>query len=558
MDKGRDAPRSGQDVALSGWAPGAESPIPLAPSFDWADSSALSRSFASQLQSLKFLDAVLLAYDRDREPADLDYLASVLLSWGEFAQSDPPDSSMCWYDLSTSLRVPRILGVAARALRDHSQHGEAIARMIPHLLNGHRERLSSLLCATISNKSLFVLAALAEIAVIDDAVGESSGEAAAVIDEILALFSQQFMPDGGHVEHSPAHQRMTLLGFHSVFKRFVPSGHPALGSPLRGAYEALSWMYRPDGNLVEIGDTTPERLPVPTAPPMSPNARFVFSRGGEGQRARRQWKALPDSGWAFVRSPSEDSASEPGGESYLAFHAGFHSRSHKHADDLSLCWSEGLVNILVDGGKFGYGAVLPRDSDLRRNGFYYADPRRQYIESTRAHSTVLLDGVDHDRVHRKPYGGGDVQAGLRSGRFTLSGTAPHGTWTHRRLIGFRPGRKLTVRDTVRLHDGQAHRMESRFLIDGRFSMRMVDGVVEMCREDAGVVLRIQGHDALERVPDVALGWPDPLEGWRSESDGEVTPCWSIVFRAECVKVTVGTVTFDVSTTKPEPSEGDAR
>jgi len=57
--------------------------------------------------------------------------------------------------------------------------------------------------------------------------------------------------------------------------------------------------------------------------------------------------------------------------------AGFHSATHKQADDLTFVWHESGRPFIVDAGRYGY---------------YYDEPGRRYCESTRAHNTVEIDG----------------------------------------------------------------------------------------------------------------------------------------------------------------------
>src|SRR5699024_10821018 len=57
---------------------------------------------------------------------------------------------------------------------------------------------------------------------------------------------------------------------------------------------------------------------------------------------------------------------------WLHFKAGYQSKSHKHADDLSLCLYLEGNDILIDSGKYSYKI---------------SDPMREYIISPAAHST---------------------------------------------------------------------------------------------------------------------------------------------------------------------------
>src|SRR5699024_9768774 len=128
--------------------------------------------------------------------------------------------------------------------------------------------------------------------------------------------------------------------------------------------------------------------------------------GSTGTKATREMAVYQDGGYAFVRSPQPDQPGDLEKSSYLAFSAAFHSRTHKHADDLNVVWYDRGQEVLIDAGRFGYGELLSEGSPLRRKGFYYAAPERRYVEGTMAHNTLMMDGQNQDRRTRTPYGSG--------------------------------------------------------------------------------------------------------------------------------------------------------
>ena len=63
----------------------------------------------------------------------------------------------------------------------------------------------------------------------------------------------------------------------------------------------------------------------------------------------------------MVRSPQARNVEGFKNSSYLAQTCAFHSRVHKHADDLSLIWWEHGHQILIDPGKYGYLDPSPKN-----------------------------------------------------------------------------------------------------------------------------------------------------------------------------------------------------
>jgi hypothetical protein len=70
----------------------------------------------------------------------------------------------------------------------------------------------------------------------------------------------------------------------------------------------------------------------------SPTATFLFSRGAAGLPDESRLRVLPEAGYAVVRAPQPHGTHDHDTAGYLLLAAGFHSRAHKHADDLTICW----------------------------------------------------------------------------------------------------------------------------------------------------------------------------------------------------------------------------
>ena len=118
---------------------------------------------------------------------------------------------------------------------------------------------------------------------------------------------------------------------------------------------AAAWFVKPDGEMTQFGDSNLE--PVPD--------------WAQGQAAGT--RAYFGAGFAFVREPG------PAGDlGYLAVTDGFHNLTHKHADELSF-------------ELFDHGASIVSDT-----GLYHKDPGeiRDYVLSNRAHSGLVVDGLD--------------------------------------------------------------------------------------------------------------------------------------------------------------------
>ena len=252
--------------------------------------------------------------------------------------------------------------------------------------------------------------------------------------------------------------------------------------------------------------------------------RFALSGGAEGTAPRERIRAFSQSGYVVFRDPP-DAAARPGRATHLLQTAAFHSRAHKHADDQSFVWFDRGRMLLVDPGRYGYIGRTEPGSDLHRQGFWYADPRRVYVERTRAHNTVEIDGADHERVGVRPYGSGVTRWG-EQGRLLWAETRVRhrGCILHTRLLVLEPGQWLLVFDVLNDTRGEPHDYVQRL----HFAPDL-----EVSAHAAGLSAAVPGEE--QRLHAVALlpatldepvrGREGDLLGWVSPAYETLVPTW---------------------------------
>ncbi|WP_279402158.1 heparinase II/III family protein [Arthrobacter sp. JCM 19049] len=339
------------------------------------------------------------------------------------------------------------------------------------------------------------------------------------------MVDKQFAEDGVHLEHSPGYHQMLLSSFEAAINDGLIQNEE-IRERIRRAAHVLGWMIQPDGHLVQFGDTQDTLMQSVLATSLDPETQFVLTGGMSGTAPVAELAVFNDGGYAFVRSPAPQTSSEIASAGYLAFSAAFHSRAHKHADDLNIVWYDRGSEILVDSGRYGYGDFLPADSPQRAQGFYYASMERQYVEGTSAHNTLMMDGADQLRRGRIPYGSGIIEATHTAGSFDISARANHTDYLHRRRVVYRPGRKLQVLDSVYSHNQESREATIWFNIDGRFELIEFGDTLVFERRTGTDGLRLEVSGPGTRLEPV-LGGNDPLRGWRSRTDRTLEPVWSI-------------------------------
>jgi uncharacterized heparinase superfamily protein len=188
---------------------------------------------------------------------------------------------------------------------------------------------------------------------------------------LLRMVEEQILPDGAHYERSPMYHSMVLmdlldvvnldLGDEPFHRKLVLAATPAL--------KFLQGVTHPDGQISLFNDSAfgfaprPESIlsyaaavmeQVPDSVPS--DAPVAFSDSGYYLLPANDWRMVVDAG-------------EIGPQ---------HQPAHSHCDLLSFELSLGRSRVIVDSGNYDYS-----DSDMR-----------VYCRSTRAHNTVLVDGID--------------------------------------------------------------------------------------------------------------------------------------------------------------------
>jgi hypothetical protein len=529
------------EIRTNGWRYKDHEPIVPTAIDDWTKYAEADRSWGLWLQSWAFMDVFFDEFDTTSNLESLSYLAGVVDSWLENEHSDRAASSMAYYDMSLALRVPRLIALLTRTAGHEPLIEES--RGLLALLLEHQDRLHDPSAfAPHTNHGFYTAAAQLHIGTYVSELPGAERSAHEGQQRMSRMLKSQFADDGGHLEHSPGYHSLVLDSLEDLVRQGLVKD-PNARSMIAKASRVLGWMVQPDGCLAQFGDTPAIDVMTARRRPVDDETAFVFSDGGQGVPGKDELLVLPHSGYAFVRSPQPGVEGALSKSSYLALSAGFHSRAHKHCDDLSIIWYDRGAEILVDGGKYGYGELLAADSPLRAEGFYYKSPARQYVESTIAHNTLMIDGKNHDR-RRTPFGSGIGECWHRDSVFALTARAQHRDYAHRRRIRLVPGRKLELIDSVFSGTDEERVGVSWFNLNASFELVSAgDDNLEFTLPQLGIRLRVSSSGALVKP---VRGHLEPMRGWRSRNDGELVPTWSFGFQFTMVKRHALRTAFELS------------
>lgn len=519
--------QTGQDILGDGWRYKTFDPVKVTEIEDWAVYGAANRTWGFNVHTLAFLEPLLREYDRT---ADIEWLRPALdiaLNWiAAHPDADSEDDSMAWYDMALALRGPYLLALALRVARVPELRDGAVIlaeELSRHLDELHRSRAFN----ANNNHGFYTAASQLHMAHFASWLPSAGTTRAQGEERMRKMASTQFAADGVHLEHSPDYHRMLLRSF----ERAVEDGlitDDEIKLRISRAAHVLGWMVQPDGNLVQFGDSPETRMVLKNAASIDPETLFILKDGKGGTPPSAEMKVFPEGGYAFVRSPRPQAAGDLEKSGYLAFSAAFHSRAHKHADDLNVVWYDRGQQILTDSGRYGYGELLPANSPLRNEGFYYASPERQYFEGTMAHNTLMVDGKNQDRRHREPYGSGLTECSQGDGVFDLSARVHHTDYIHRRRLVFRPGDELMIKDSVFSQSPDTREGILWNNISGHFELERADDdeLIFVSHGDHPIRLKVTSSGQLVEP---VRGQTNPLRGWRSRQDRSMEPTWSVGF-----------------------------
>ena len=325
---------------------------------------------------------------------------------------------------------------------------------------------------------------------------------------------EQILADGGHFERSPMYHLIVLQDYLEIYlllrdnNRDVPS---YVEDKIKSMLDFLVKILQPDRNIPLLNDSAFEVATHPKTLLEIGESLFGQFRADSKQASF----ALDSSGYYVMRDKS--------GEKYLIVDCGKicpdYLPPHAHCDTLSYELSIRNERIIVDSGVYEYTSGRWRD----------------FYRSTRAHNTVVVDGLNQSDVW------GSFRAGRRANPLDLK-------WMVRKNITFFEG----GHDGYLKKIGVLHKRKIVF-VDNDFWLIFdeLDGIgthiveeylhfhpeIEVTCEDAIVAKKSKRH-ILQIIPfgkpetRILQGELEPIQGWYSPEFGKKEPNPILLLRYE--------------------------
>jgi hypothetical protein len=476
--------------------------VRLEPPVDWTRDPLGARRFQQNLQKLRYLDPLFDAHDRRDDVAALRRALRLGLDWvrGNPRPGPGEPDRIGWTDKVVADRAP-YLAYLFRAADCEGMLSAKQRRTLRAALVEHGSYLADSDNYSEDNHGLFVDLGLFRLATLASGLPEAEAWERLARQRFLRTLRRQ-TAGGLWLEHSSAYQFLAIRPAERMAAAI--GGDERLEAMLERMRQAAAWMVRPDGEMIQFGDSNLE--PVP--PWGARRAERL-----EGLRLYRR------AGMAFARGP----AAEGPEQGYLAVTAGSHGAKHKHADDLSFALHDRGVRVISD------------------TGLYHKDvgPLRDFVLSAGAHSVLTVDGQPIPiPPARDAYGSGITGGSEADGWFAIGGRNPLLAQLgvrHRRLFLYRPGSSLIIVDRLR---SEAPHLYTRYLqLGSELSARRRDGAVSL----RGGGLRGAITPASGESPEITLGRGSrsPWIGWTSPDFRELVPRWRVSFRQRADSALLG-------------------
>ena len=440
----------------------------------WSADPFHDRNWCAQLHMFRMTEGHLIAFEKTGDARFLRWPLELLLDWRQFHIVNKKKNKYAWADKVTGHRAATLAYImgAAQVRQGIATHEEQ--EVLRTLAEEHVRQILHVIPVRLTNHTfddLVVVRALAEVL-----PGQDRPEIHAFVKKTLqALLRSQFTDDGLHKENSPGYQVYASMKLRQLMAARWFEEYQDIAGLLKKSEAIERWFRTPDNRIVMVGDTNGHVSGPPSAE--APRETGLFQTGGYVIRRDRDataaaaaaahpatladTNALPADG-ADADTSDEDMAEEamadanPAGSgtaaaaatspalteaippnAYFLLMGSAQSAVHKHNDDLSYVWYDG-VEIVRETGKFAYKT----------------DPMRTYAISARAHNTIELDGRDPWPPLTEPYppyGNAIRKVDERDGCTLICASVRQTRLgiIHARTVLYRPGHFVLTVDLVR-------------------------------------------------------------------------------------------------------------
>ena len=393
-----------------------------------------SNAWYLYFQSLKVVGYLANGAEVSGDTRYLEKAAEIIESWFDFHHNNKTPPPYAWGDHATAERVRNV----THFLRAYSSSKDI------HLPDSFFEKVRTILRQHATwlldeenydpyNHGMMTSIALTQIAFTFPELDHGGLWKETSISRIKERIENDLSIEGVHLEHSPYYQ-LVFINLVLKVEEYLDAKNVCLfqadDDTIEKMKQYIAYMIKPNQRLPMIGDTSDRML---TQHYNHPWITYSLSGGNDGASPPDNSMVYPDANVAIFRDEwkAGDNFTKT---SYLMFQSGFHSKYHKHADDLGFILYSGGEDIFVGPGVYAYGS----------------SEYRQYVTSAQAHNTLTVDGKTY-AISRDNVGKADVTAYSLEEAFDFvqgSHTMYEGVELKRGIVFIRPATILVIDEAV--------------------------------------------------------------------------------------------------------------
>ncbi len=483
----------------------------------WVSDPVQDRSWRFWLHSFSMLVHLTNGYEETLKYAYLEKGKEFILDWYEHNFNDSP-SEMAWHDHSTAIRLIlmcRFYQVWTGAGVEDNAFKSVLLKMVEK----H--------CVKLSNEDFYMkkhnhgidqdIALFTGYHTFKDYFFDKPWQ-----DTALARFKKQmedlFEGDGSYLEHSPHYAFLILdrmIQFTDVLKSVNNHGYKEIEERLLKQLEFLTDMLDPSCQIPPIGDSETRSVKFKKNS-LEGDLKNKIDQLNDwaNNQGKLKWEkgdaVYPQGGYAILKEKA-NSLEEC---TQLIFSCAFHSRVHKHHDDLSFILFAKGQPLIVDAGKHSYN---------------YASEERQFIVSSKAHNSVIVDNSNTD-IARVNIGKSALTSYFSSETLSFAAGC-HCLYPgviHSRLILYLKPELYLIFDYVEGH--KDHDIDQNFLFAPNIQIQQVNNQFKGLIEDETVLTVSPLYHPKLINHELINGNREPLDGWISLERNKVTPTSVLRFR----------------------------
>lgn len=339
-------------------------------------------TFQLYLQTLGMLPLLCRAYSIEKDTRYIAKANQILLDWIRYEKTDKSiKNALVWHDHGTALRANNIIYYAL-IVEEAGLADNNFVNFINSLIKKHIAYLSNHEKYTANhNHGIYQDQALMYCAYFIDDI-DSNDVMEIAKQRLKTQIDYAFNKEKVHVENSSAYHIALLYMLNTIAEFLMKVDDPFayyVKYNISKSAEFCSWLNRPNGNLINTGDSSVGNkiINIDIKADLLDNMRYLYSasQGEYGEKPRKASVIYPYSGYYFYKQvPNSDESLNS--MTWKMFKAGYTSKTHKHADDISMTLYARGYDIFVDTGYYNYtpGNVF-----------------NTYFKSSIAHNTVVVD-----------------------------------------------------------------------------------------------------------------------------------------------------------------------